>query len=213
MLNKLVIGGVQSAVTYNICCSEGHVSNACPNLQGGNVNVEFPNQGQRKYDPCSNTYNKGWRDHPNIRYSPKPNPPDFNQLSNQSSTQDKTDFLLEQMMKKMDEHKKETDLKLQNLEMSMKHMQEKQSASDTLVSNLQAQVQQRIPSQPYSNPKDNVNAITLRSGQELKEPKWSKQLESKTKLRLRNLEMTKRRSQPLFLNMNYQNQCHLFLVG
>jgi len=43
MFNKLVTGGVQTAVTYNICCLEGHVSDACPNLQGGNVSAMFPN--------------------------------------------------------------------------------------------------------------------------------------------------------------------------
>ena len=53
----------------------------------------------------------------------------------------------------MDEQKKETDLKLQHLEMTMKQMQQRQTASDTLVSNLQAQVQQRIPSQTYLNPR------------------------------------------------------------
>ena len=164
MLRKLVTGGVQSAVTCNICCLEGHVSNASPNLQGGNANAVFPNQGQRRYDPYSNIYNEGWRDHPNLRYGPRPNPPGFNQPSNQLSAQDKTNFLLEQMMKNMDEQKKETDLKLHNLKVTMKQMQQRQTASDTLVRNLHAQVQQRIPSQSYQNPKDSVNAITLRSG-------------------------------------------------
>ena len=43
ILNKLVTGGVQTDVTCNICCLEGYVSDACPNLQGGNVNVVFHN--------------------------------------------------------------------------------------------------------------------------------------------------------------------------
>jgi len=64
------------------------------------------------------------RDHLNLRYGPRPNPPGFNQPSNQPSAQDKTNFLLEQMMKKMDEQKEETDLKLQNLEMTMKQIQQ-----------------------------------------------------------------------------------------
>ena len=28
----------------------------------------FPRQPQRRYDPYSNTYNQGWRDHPNFQY-------------------------------------------------------------------------------------------------------------------------------------------------
>lgn len=59
MLNKLVTSGIQNAVTCNICYLEGHVSDACPNLQGGNINVVFPNQGQRRYHPYSNTYYEG----------------------------------------------------------------------------------------------------------------------------------------------------------
>jgi len=42
MLNKLVTGGVQSTVTCNIYCLEGHVFYACPNLQGVNFNAVFP---------------------------------------------------------------------------------------------------------------------------------------------------------------------------
>lgn len=103
ILNKLLTGGVQTAVTCNLCSLEGHVLCACPNLRGGNLNVVFPNQGQRRYDPYSNTYDEGWRGHPNLRYGPRPNPPGFNQPSNQPSAQDKTNFLLEQMIKKMDE--------------------------------------------------------------------------------------------------------------
>ena len=80
----------------------------------------FPSQGQRKYDPYSSTYNEGWRDHPNLRYGLRPNPPGFNQPLNHPSTQDKTNSLLEQMLKKMDEQKKETDIELQHLEMTVK---------------------------------------------------------------------------------------------
>jgi len=114
MLNKIVIGGVQSIVTCNICSLEGRVCDACPNLQWGNVNVVFPNQGQRKYDPYSTTYNEGWRDHPNLRYGRRPNPL---ALANHRTTPllKIRNFLLEQMMKKMDKQKKETDLKLQKL--------------------------------------------------------------------------------------------------
>jgi len=83
MLNKIVTGGVQKAVICSICCLEGHPIDACPTLQEGNVNVVYFNQGQRRYDPYSNTYNEGWRDHPNPRYGPKTDPPGFDQTSRQ----------------------------------------------------------------------------------------------------------------------------------
>jgi len=50
MLNKLVTRGVQKAVMCGICCLEGHATDACPALQGGDVNDMFSNQCQRKYD-------------------------------------------------------------------------------------------------------------------------------------------------------------------
>jgi hypothetical protein len=36
------------------------------------VDGAFNGQPQCKYDPFSNTYNPGWRDHPNLRYGNLP---------------------------------------------------------------------------------------------------------------------------------------------
>jgi len=77
------------------CCLEGHPTNACPTLLEKNVNAVYSNRGQRRYDPYSNTYNEGWKHHPNLRYDPQTNPPDFDQTSCQLSNQDRTNFLLE----------------------------------------------------------------------------------------------------------------------
>ena len=58
MLNKIVTGGIQKAVICNICCLEGHYTDACPTLQEGNVNALYFNQNQMRYDPYSSTYNE-----------------------------------------------------------------------------------------------------------------------------------------------------------
>ncbi|PPD93450.1 hypothetical protein GOBAR_DD09609 [Gossypium barbadense] len=42
------------------------------------------------------------------------------------------------------------------------------STIDVNLGNLQAQVNNRLPSQPVTNPRDNVSAITLRSGKEVR---------------------------------------------
>ncbi|XP_041009434.1 uncharacterized protein LOC121253491 [Juglans microcarpa x Juglans regia] len=44
----------------------------------------FPGQPQRKYDPYSNTYNPGWRDHPNLSYE--------NSQVNQPTTQNSPSY-------------------------------------------------------------------------------------------------------------------------
>jgi len=176
MLNKIITGRVQKAVICGICCLEGHPTDAYPTRQESNVNAVYSNQGQRSCDPYSNTYNEGWRDHPNLRYDPQTNPPGFDQMSCQPSNHDRTNFLLEQVFKKMDD-------RFQILETTLRHVQEKQTTIDIMVSNLQAQMQNRLPSQPYPNPKENVSAITLRSGKELQEPRKSREVELELKVK------------------------------
>ena len=107
MLNKLVTGGIQKVVVCGICCLEGH------------------NHGQRKYDPYFNTYNEGWRDHPSLRYGPRNNPTGFDQPSRKPSAQDRTNFLLEQVIKKMDDQKKDIDNRFQDIKMTLKQVQER----------------------------------------------------------------------------------------
>jgi len=77
----------------------------------------------------------------------------------------------------------------QNMETTLKQVQERQTATDTIVSNLQAQMQNRLPSQPYPNPKENVSAMTLRSRKELKEPRKSRELEPELEVKGAELEL------------------------
>ncbi|TYG79931.1 hypothetical protein ES288_D02G176800v1, partial [Gossypium darwinii] len=147
MVSKLMTGGTAKASLYGICCLEGHTTDM--------------------YDPYSTTYNKGWRDHPNLRYQNRATPPGFEQQKSRPynmsqpthqnpSAETKTHSMLEQMMKMMADQKKETDGRFQA------------SSTDVNLGNLQAQVNNRLPSQPVGNPRDNVSAITLRSGKELR---------------------------------------------
>ncbi|PPE01516.1 hypothetical protein GOBAR_DD01445 [Gossypium barbadense] len=84
------------------------------------------------------------------------------------SAETKTHAMLEQMMKMMADQKKETDGRFQSLESAVKQLQTRASSTDVNLGNLQAQVNNRLPSQPVVNPRDNVSAITLRSGKELR---------------------------------------------
>ncbi|PPD78262.1 hypothetical protein GOBAR_DD24809 [Gossypium barbadense] len=68
----------------------------------------------------------------------------------------------------MVDQKKETDGRFQYLESAAKQLQTRASSTDVNLGNLQAQVNNRLPSQPVANPRDNVSAITLRSGKELR---------------------------------------------
>ncbi|XP_071727156.1 uncharacterized protein [Rutidosis leptorrhynchoides] len=73
LVEKLVAGNLQQVKACGICSNVGHATDMCPTLQDGsteqlNVVGGFPGAPQRKYDPYSNTYNPGWRDHPNLSY-------------------------------------------------------------------------------------------------------------------------------------------------
>ena len=60
----------------------------CPTMredyieQANAVDGAFNGQHQRKYDPFPNTYNPGWRDHPNLRYGNPPQQGNQGQKSN-----------------------------------------------------------------------------------------------------------------------------------
>ncbi|XP_050150507.1 uncharacterized protein LOC126625458, partial [Malus sylvestris] len=56
-----------------VCSMQGHANDQCPQLieNGGweSANaVGFGNQNQPRHDPYSNSYNPGWRDHPNFKW-------------------------------------------------------------------------------------------------------------------------------------------------
>ena len=61
-----------------ICCAPDHPTDACSTLQETkqviDVSTMQPGQPfrpqQQQYNPYSNTYNPGWRDHLNLRYGP-----------------------------------------------------------------------------------------------------------------------------------------------
>ncbi|KAL0311331.1 UNVERIFIED_CONTAM: hypothetical protein Sangu_2427800 [Sesamum angustifolium] len=71
--NELAVERTQHVKACGICTSPAHVTDMCPTLQESPTEHaeaigEFFGQQQRRYDPFSNTYNPGWKDHPNLSY-------------------------------------------------------------------------------------------------------------------------------------------------
>ncbi|CAN6678310.1 unnamed protein product [Malus baccata var. baccata] len=62
-----------------VCSMMGHATDMCPSLmdQGGleqaNALGGFQGQQRQKYDPYSNNYNAGWRDHPHLKWNNQDN--------------------------------------------------------------------------------------------------------------------------------------------
>ncbi|KAM2701505.1 hypothetical protein EV2_003323 [Malus domestica] len=64
---------MQGTTVCGVCSIQGHVSEKCPQLieNGGWESahaIGFQGQNQPRNDPYSNTYNPGWRDHPNFKW-------------------------------------------------------------------------------------------------------------------------------------------------
>jgi hypothetical protein len=69
----MAVGQLQAAKVYGICSRQGHPTDNCPSLQQDSIQEAnavsgFPSNAQKNYDPYSNHYNPGWRDHPIFGY-------------------------------------------------------------------------------------------------------------------------------------------------
>ncbi|KAG8489715.1 hypothetical protein CXB51_017741 [Gossypium anomalum] len=97
----------------------------------------FPGPPQRRYDLYANTYNPGWRDHPNLSYGVNPQ---YNQPYQNQQTL--------------------------NFQREMKDFQQKTEASirELTISTERLNSQGKLPSQTESNLRQYANAVTLRNG-------------------------------------------------
>ncbi|CAN6579327.1 unnamed protein product [Malus baccata var. baccata] len=74
LLSQVVEGPkVKNMAACGVCSMQGHLTDKCPQLieNGGWETLNamgFGNQYQPRNDPFSNTYNPGWRDHPNFKW-------------------------------------------------------------------------------------------------------------------------------------------------
>ncbi|KAH9784028.1 hypothetical protein KPL71_009511 [Citrus sinensis] len=175
LVEKFVVGNVQQVKTCGICYNMGHSTDMCPTLQEepveqANAVGGFPGMPQRRYDPYAQTYNPGWKDHPNFSYGVRPSgfPQQYplRQPAPPQSTS-KSCISLEEIVKSLatntQQFQQATTASIQNLENQMSQLA-------TTVSRLESQVLGRLPSQSEVNPKQNVSAVILRSGKELQEP-------------------------------------------
>ncbi|CAN6691849.1 unnamed protein product [Malus baccata var. baccata] len=188
-VNELVEGPkTQGTTICGVCSIQGHQSDQCPQLieNGGweSANaVGYGNQNQPRNDPFSNTYNPGWRDHPNFRWrdapqygqqsgfrqplgffprpmAPQPPPQAQSSQTNPgtSMNDDKTYQLLTTMAQGMQNQAKEVnELKKQMGQMAEFLGQFRENG--------------KLPSTTVVNPKggfESAKAITLRSGKEVR---------------------------------------------
>ncbi|CAN6700800.1 unnamed protein product [Malus baccata var. baccata] len=175
---------MQGPMVCGVCSIQGHASEKCPQLieNGGweSTNaIGFQGQNQPRNDPYSNTYNLGWRDHPNFKWREAQQPPGFftkpyapphvpqQSAPNASGTSLDNDTLLKL---------------LTNLSQGQENQTKAMQSQDKRVDQLEKQIGQiadfvskfrnpgQLPSSTFPNPKgcfESAKAILLRSGKEV----------------------------------------------
>ncbi|XP_010247673.1 PREDICTED: uncharacterized protein LOC104590650 [Nelumbo nucifera] len=168
LVEKLVVGHAQQIKTCGICSTMGHPTDMCPKLQDepyeqANAVGGFP---QRRYDPYLNTYNPGWRDHPNLSYGAKPFGFQPRQLAPQHAPPRlgmSLDEIVKSLASSTQQFQQETRTSIQNQENQVSQLA-------TAVCQMESQGSGKLPSQTMADPKQNASTITLRSRKELNKP-------------------------------------------
>ncbi|KAM1168241.1 hypothetical protein ACFX19_030702 [Malus domestica] len=194
-MNEVVEGPkVQNVSACGVCSMQGHPTDKCPQLieNGGweTLNaVGFGQQYQQRNDPFSNTYNPGWRDHPNFKWREpqqgqqqntfRQQPPGFYQkpfAPNQtqihsaptnSGTSLDNDAILK-LLNTLSQGQENQAAALQSQAKRVDHLEKQIGQIAEFVG--QFRDQGRLPSSTVANPKggfETAKAITLRSGKQV----------------------------------------------
>ncbi|KAL4311231.1 hypothetical protein GQ457_01G007790 [Hibiscus cannabinus] len=137
----------------------------------------FRDLPKRPYDPHRNTYNSGWRDHPNLSYVqyPRSYPTYQPYQSPKSSLEELVERLEQRLPPPQPYHPPKSSLEelVEQFGQSQEKFQDRTRFNsqeiDEQISPLEQAVgrlesQDKLPSQTETNPRDNASAITLRSG-------------------------------------------------
>ncbi|XP_073137194.1 uncharacterized protein [Henckelia pumila] len=174
----MAVGNGQTAKACGICAAIGHTTDMCPTLHEDSVEQlnatgRFPGPPQWKYDPYSNTYNPGWKDHPNFRYG--------NQQAIQPGPQ------APRRIKLLGHHFNHNSSALrflhQDTRTSIQNLTTQMGQLATAINKMESQNSDSLPSQTVVNPRENASAITLRTGKELKVKEKEVEVEPQEKLK------------------------------
>ncbi|KAG8642533.1 hypothetical protein MANES_12G095501v8 [Manihot esculenta] len=191
LVEKIALGQVQQIQApqpprpCEICLHVGHPTDQCPTLQEDHhqVNAIGRYNNQPRYDPYSNTYNPGWKDHPNFSYGKSNSDQNYqsyqrNQAQPAPSTPNQNlEKIMQTMMETMVSTMQGVRQDLGQMTTSMQGVRQDLSQMATSIGQLQSQG--KLPSQTETNPRQNVSAITLRSGKELRDTNHEQEKEPK----------------------------------
>ncbi|XP_070664548.1 uncharacterized protein [Malus domestica] len=185
---------IQGPSVCGVCSMQGHLNDQCPQLieNGGwetlNV-VGFQGHNQQHNDPYSNTYNPGWRDHPNFKWREPQQPAQQEGFQPQPSGMYQRPYTPTQVQPQSAQTNSSTSMDNdQIVQLLTSLVQGQQNQNKTMlnqakeVDELKKQMGQmaefmgqfkeqgKLPSTTVVNPRggfESVKAITLRSGKEV----------------------------------------------
>ncbi|XP_071940000.1 uncharacterized protein [Coffea arabica] len=151
-----------------------------PGTQGSQTSiarpaVQFVNNYNRnaQNNPYSNTYNPGWRNHPNFGWKDQgnqqrpTNPPGFQPRQPQAETKPSWEIAVEKLAKVTSDRFERVEGRLDQLTTMYRNVEVQ---IGQIASSLNNRNQGELPSKTEVNPKEQVQAITLRSGRQLEDP-------------------------------------------
>ncbi|KAL5542585.1 hypothetical protein UlMin_010295 [Ulmus minor] len=163
-----------SSISNVVCdlCAGNHSNMECP--FGGQAQENSPEQvnyvanNQRQFNPNSNYYNQGWRNHPNFSWSNNQNvqkPPFGFQAQEKKLTMEEA---FTQFMTRTNAFIDDTQANFRNQSASIRNLEHQVGEIYKL---LTERAQGALPSNTEINPREEAKAITLRSGKELEKSK------------------------------------------
>ncbi|KAL5562070.1 hypothetical protein UlMin_031817 [Ulmus minor] len=163
-----------SSISNVVCdlCAGNHSNMECQFGSQAQENsleqVNFVANNQRQYNPNSNYYNQGWKNHPNFSWSNNTNvqqPPSGFQAQEKKPTMEEA---FTQFMTRTTAFIDETRANFRNQGASIRNLEHQVGEISKL---LTERGQGALPSNTERNPREEVKAITLRSGKELEKSK------------------------------------------
>src|SRR5262245_16941460 len=135
------------------------------------------NQSHPQNNPYSNTYNPGWRNHPNFSWGnnsniqkENPNPPLGFQRPLVQNSKPQIEELLTKFFNDSDERQKSLDMILRNQETAIRNHEASIHNLENQVGQIAKMLSKRpqgsLPGNTETNPREYVKALTLRSGKE-----------------------------------------------
>ncbi|CAL2240576.1 unnamed protein product [Prunus armeniaca] len=179
-LTNLVKQLIPQAQVCAVCANPGHPTESCPSLYGDGekmAQAHYMQQQKPRNDPFSNTYNPGWRQHPNFGWK--------NNQNVQTAPVQQNQFVPQQNAPPPHGQGKSLEELINSLALStqgfMQETRQTQAQMSTAIKSLENQVGQiatslsqrepgKFPSQVIPNPNgghETAKAITLRSGKEV----------------------------------------------